>query len=208
MYCNTEALTFNIASLLKRQIMKILMFLKPLFIFLLTFLFAYIFGYPSLKRFLEKAVVIQEDMEKNDEVKAPAITFCVEFPQSWKNTTIEMNAEKLMNLFGESCPSKELDCIEEKTYSKDELIINANQNLFNKTDISKSKFWNSDMTRTLFGMCHSFQYPESVGNVDFKDEFGFELNPNVPYRIFMHDPNFFILSNNQVFIPHIDISLR
>ena len=85
-------------------------------------------------------MVIQEDIEKNDEVQVPAIIFCVEFRQSWKNTKIEMNAETLMNLLGESCPSKEFDCIEEKTYSKDKLIMNANHNLLNKTDISKSKF--------------------------------------------------------------------
>ena len=91
---------------------------------LLFVIFIYLFGYPALVTFLEKAVMIKTSKEKSKPLlESPAVTICVDVSHSTKER-VESYDEYLLDVF---CPSATSandvsDCFNIEFYNSSELI--------------------------------------------------------------------------------------
>ena len=60
------------------------------------------------------------------------------------------------------------------------------------------------MAMFYYGMCHSFIYPGKVTAGDGEDDtFSFYLNPELSYRVIIHDPRFYHIVSNSLVFPRI-----
>ena len=93
-------------------------------------------------------------------------------------------------------------CIEEATYNFTDIIIdswleNPIRPTGNRPNLRNRIFWTADFTQTWPGMCFTLNIEESDGN----NEIHLFFNVNLTFIVFVHDPNFFIYSNNPEAIP-------
>ena len=91
--------------------------LQHLFAVTLFFLFIYLFGYPSICKYLNRDTIVIQTVEKTSDIPAPAITVV----PHWRDN---------LDLFldpNNSCWFEDVyDCIEEKyTYPLNEIIYNS-----------------------------------------------------------------------------------
>ena len=100
--------------------MKSLFINLQVFVCLLLFvIFTFLFGYPALLTFLEKAVMIKTSKEKSKPLlESPAVTICVDVSHSTKER-VESYDEYLLDVF---CPSATSandvsDCFNRKFYN-------------------------------------------------------------------------------------------
>ena len=64
-----------------------------------------------------------------------------------------------------------------------------------------TSLWRSDMASIYYGMCHTFRNPEKV---DTDSSAGrFFLEPNITYKVLLHDPQFYLILINSLTFPRI-----
>ena len=89
------------------------------------------------------------------------------------------------------------ECIRENTFP-----FNVKQNVMN------SSLWSSIMSVVYAGLCHTFDYPEPLSGDINRDSFLFYLDPNISYRIIVHDPKFHLLVTNSIAFPRIRLEYK
>ena len=70
--------------------------------------------------------------------------------------------------------------------------------------------WTSDMALIFFGVCHSLIYPHKI-SADHRDVVNsstFYLDPSINYRIFIHDPKFYLLLSKNGIFPRIFLQYK
>ena len=102
-----------------------------------------------------------------------------------------MKGEKLSSSLiawssGTFCTLDVFDCVRDSTFSLNSSISQDKMN---------SSLWSSNMASIDFGMCHTFTY-KNKENIDFNY---FNLEPNLNYRIFIHDPKYHQLVIRRLF---------
>ena len=90
----------------------------------------------------------------------------------------------------------------EKTYKLQELVEdswlgNPRAPTNKKLSIMKTIFWTPDFTLAWSGMCYTLDIEDSKGN----NLVHFFLNINLTFIVFIHDPNYYLNSNNPQTIP-------
>ena len=68
-------------------------------------------------------------------------------------------------------------------------------------DISIPDFWITDCTAALDGRCFTLNYSKPFGADIIKDGFLLDLNPDMAYLVYIHHPDFFLLSYNPLTMP-------
>ena len=106
-------------------------------------------------------------------------------------------------------PSSLYSCVKQKTYNLSESLLTARLGVTrNSQDILDPDFWNSDMTVSEHGFCHTFDYPIKLGADPFEEVVTFILDKKLEYKVRVHDPNFFLVTANPIAIPQIPMELR
>ena len=84
------------------------------------------FGLPCIKRFFANEITVSEFVEKKTLLKPPAITIC---PHNWKyDSPPIMPVGHYKNNCGDESGAKDFsDCVENKTFGIDELVVSATQ---------------------------------------------------------------------------------
>ena len=181
-----------------------------LFVFFLLFVgFLLMFGYPAIQSYLEKAVMFQETTSmSNADLEPPAITICVDTQSSLKKESSVLGAGKSMEAIIQSICGKDnitvdevMKCFEYVFYNSSELIVKSI--LYGKPTVFS---WNTDITVWAYGKCHSLLEPPKIG-VENNESIRLNMKPNLPYRLFVHDRNFFFPSGNPLTIPGVAKSL-
>ena len=191
--------------------MNILVFLKYLFSISLLITFIWFFGIPSWNKFQAREVIINKRDITTDEIAPPALTICAE--NGWKSEDYaydiedyNLSLEYLDNMYStiiiQNCGQtsnfeESLECIDGKTYSLGDLVPKAIEDKHSK-DILNSSSWISDISYTQVGKCHTLN--NSVP-LDFSN-WVFNLK-NISYKIFVHDPDFHLISSNPAVIPSL-----
>ena len=88
---------------------------KIIFFVFLAFLFIYLFGFKSIKKFLEKNTFTETSVLTSDQIKPPAMTVCN--LQAWKKI---QNEQKRNLRFACGNTSNIYECITEKTFTRDQ----------------------------------------------------------------------------------------
>ena len=159
------------------------------------------FGLPCLKKFLANKVIVNEFVTKNISLKPPAITIC---PQKWKNQPSPMTA---IGNYRKNCENANgandfSDCVANKTFGFDEVILFAQQGIEDVSAIKLSdpNLWTSDMTLTTGGRCYTLKYDQEL-KVDFRTDSIVINLAVIDYFIFLHNPDFFLVTLNPLTVP-------
>ena len=154
----------------------------------LLVVFLSFFGMPAIERFLKKDVIIVETLKKTDGIPTPAITISV--PKQPRN---------------HSCFNKNVsieDCLE-KNYLKQSDII---KNVIMGSTLRKQVNLTSEIVREDFsglyaGIYFTLSLPFKIGTDMRKDILFIGLKANLSYLVFIHDPRYFLFTDNPKAIP-------
>ena len=187
-----------------------LRFARLIFTIVLAGLFLKLFGYPALMKYLESSVLIKVStlLPLKDGIPPPAITFCpltpvLPYPTGWKNSTGEFR-----HVLHAECGQEFTniaDCVRQKTYKLNETLMGANAGMINPHPLLNSSLWTSYLTTLQFGNCFTLEYSE-LFTADFeKHSIWLHFDKNLMYDVYIHDPNFFLITNNLQVIPQARI---
>ena len=87
-----------------------------------------------------------------------------------------------------------LRCVKEKTFSLSSTIKQSKMN---------SSIWSSNMANVYYGFCHTFTNPEKLPAAAYAPAGVFYLNPNLTYRVILHDPLFYHVVINGLVFPRV-----
>ena len=189
---------------------QIFLFSKLFVIVALLAVFINYFGLNSLKRYKEKKVFVTSSQKLEDFIPAPAVTICPADPvtlSSFPNLSEEDQHNMVMgNPFEYLCGSVDGNAT---------AIVDCVENLaFNLTDVVKLEakgslpmFWEKVKPGPVLenwkaefingkGLCFIYRSRGHFGNDDWAHAIVVGLDPDLEYHVFVHDPNFFVLSHN------------
>ena len=202
----------------KMELKNSLHYLRYIFVLILISLFLILFGYPSTKAYMQGSVVVETEYQVGEKLEFPAITFCVDAVDAWKDIDelkilTEANISHSQSIVQKRCRSSStediIQCIKSKTYTLEEIVIVATSKFLNNismtVNVMNAKFWSSSFTQPEFGTCHKFYHPPIEKDVSVSEapQFFFTLNSSLTHNIFIHDPKFFMLMMTPSIIPGI-----
>ena len=97
-------------------------------------------------------------------------------------------------------------CVRNKTYTLEETIWenDTNVNVYENSkspervkDHINASAWNTWMTTTMFGFCHTLVYPKPMERLE-----AMIVILKGDFRVMLHDPNFFVLRYQNFYIPY------
>ena len=168
------------------------------------------FGVPALEKYsnavVGEAKIIEKDL--GDGLRPPAITLCP-FKynyQGWKQATVE-NRDMDDQSYNRWCKSANSttdfeNCIEEKTFALNDTVLLALKGWEGK-NITAPEFWTSDVPQSLSGRCYTLDLDIKLGINSLTEGIILQLNPNLTYTIFFHQPDFYRFSFNSVAMPSV-----
>ena len=117
----------------------------------------------------------------------------------------------MIKMFAQTCQTTFTDansffkCAESLTYNKSEIILGTKQ--FDTLTLTTSDM-TADWDLMSYSMNHGRCYtPSSLGQLNETRQITVPLNKSVSYRIWIHDPEFFVISWNPSSVPFVEISL-
>ena len=168
------------------------------------------FGVPALEKYsnavVGEAKIIEKDL--GDGLRPPAITLCP-FKynyQGWKNAT-KKDKDMDDQSYNRWCKSANSTadfekCIEENTFGLNDSVILAQKGLEGE-NITDPEFWTSDVSQSLCGRCHTLDLDVKLGINALSDGIILNLNSELTYTIFIHEPYFYRFAFNSVAMPGV-----
>ena len=183
--------------------------LKMIFLFCLIGVCFFVFGFDFIARFLARETTVNESLEQKQALKPPAITIC---PQvGWKNSNFSTAG---FRVHCKNANSSDMfwKCLEERTYNFSEIILSATHghplNVV-KTLTDGPKFWTWSTPGRSEGRCFTLLYDQHF-QIDMKtDVIVINLKPpSRYYTVFLHDPDFFVITYNPFTLPVTEIDIN
>ena len=118
----------------------------------------------------------------------------------------------MIQLFSQTCQEnltdaeKFFECAETLTFNKSEIVLGTKQ--FNTLTLTTSDLpadWDLMSYSINHGRCYT---TSSLGQLNETRQISVPLNKSVSYRIWIHDPDFFVISWNPSSVPFVEISLE
>ena len=172
----------------------------------LTSIFLFFFGLPAVKQFLAREVMVVKTMrESGGKIATPSISINARNSKTKLGWKVEDTWKYL-----ESCllsSNSTNSCIEDGTYSQNEVFNNVLLGYTRKFSlINTTNLWQKYFVRTVHGSLFTFNFPFQVGPDLYNDRLVFELSYDLEYRIYIHDPKYFVITSNNAYFPVIKIS--
>ena len=164
---------------------------RPALQLILLVIFLFFFGLPSIETYWKKEVIVVEKKSDSDGFPFPAITISVWMPEEERpyecyhlNHSIER-------------------CIEAKSLSNSDLLKGVWLGHVRRIPLNVTKdVLTEDSGHSRSGRFYTLNLPLTIGPDDDKDQvFLFLSNITLQYQLFIHDPKFFVYSDNLVGIP-------
>ena len=189
---------------------QLFIFCKLLVVFVLFVIFLHFFGIRSLERYLKKKVLVTKTNELVAFIPAPAITICPFNPGTGhvfaNDFSKEEKHEMRENVVGYLCghlngnASAIVDCVEELAYNLSSVVLRETRGVEGNawdqfgTEL-KPENWRVESFDAK-GLCFVYLSPYHFGNNDALEAITLHLRHDLKYNIYIHDPNFFVLSKN------------
>ena len=145
------------------------------------------FGLPSLRRFLDRKVVVTSSDEDQDNFPSPSVTVCARKPisaEGFPKDLADLNPDD--SAIGQICMGKEgaeiATCIEKNTFDLESTVALK----YDKSNTS----WVPDFTLSQVGMCYT------LNGVNLTTLPSLEFNTNNKYGVLIHDPNLYHITYN------------
>ena len=178
---------------------------KGIFIFALAGIFLRYFCYKSYVKYNKYDTVFTETRVKVDPPKLVGITIFAWHKtmfNGWKNNERVFDLRRWQRLCNESTDfDRVVQCINNRTYKHNDIIEKYQNMIFpNQTDVIKETIYTDDITTFAFGKSYTIK-------ISYSNEDGYHfiihLKPGQNYSIFIHDPNFYVVTINPEVFPHI-----
>jgi hypothetical protein len=172
----------------------------------LVTVFLVFFGIKSWERFEERKVVVTTAEEDHGSIFAPAVTVCPQNPETQvglKNWTF--NSKTMMDIVNSDmakvvCEGKTYEtieqCIQNEAYNLTDAVTRTSKGFQSGHDKISDRFWNPEFSYVQAGLCHTLEANLTMGTDRFTEALRIELNENLTYWTFIHDPNLFLLNLN------------
>lgn len=155
---------------------------------LLLTTFLHFFGFPAISRFEKKEVLVVEATKETEGIPLPAITIAV------------VNQIKDDSCFDKNASIER--CVERDTLDRSEMLRRVVIGSVLKKEMNLThENVREDFTLNYGGRYYTLDLPIKIGPDDSKDQLFLELNRNLTYKIFIHDPRYFLFSINPVALP-------
>ena len=185
--------------------------IKLCFVLLLLFSFLFLMAWPSLQKFMAGGVLIEvsripkqkDGKPQIQQLEAPALTFCARNTSYWKNASKVVDNGMVDANCRDEKHQEVIDCIEERTFSINDTIITAFHDLTNITSVMNPIYWTPNFGSPYLGMCHTFIYPTKLKADMLADGVIFQLDPDLSYKVIIHDPKYFLMASNPLVFPRI-----
>ena len=156
-------------------------------VLLITFL--YFFGFPAVERFSKKEVMVVESTKDTKGIPSPSITFAV-----------------VNQIKNDSCFEKDTSielCLKRYTLNRSEMLRRVIIGWKRKREINLTdENVKEDFTLNYPGRYYTLDLPMKIGPDDDEDQIFLELNTNLSYTLFIHDPEYFFVYNvNPIALP-------
>ena len=168
-------------------------------------------AWPSLEKFLEGGIFIEVSRvpkqinrkPQMQELDSPAVTFCARNYSYWKDTTVINGDSMVQSNCGFKNISEVLECIRSRTFSLNDTIKTAFYDLTSLKSLKVEKFWRENFGSPYLGMCHTFHATIKLKADMMKDGLIFQLDPELSYKIYIHDPKYYLMAANPLVYPRI-----
>ena len=144
-------------------------------------------------------------------IEAPIISIAAWNPDTnngWRGNTsmtydlIEANCED--NIRNESVDQ----CIEERTYKKEEIIEDVILGYTAKKSLLGEDIFTKDFTTAWDGMHYSLDLNQRFGPDDSTDQLYILLDKRLTYSVALHDPRYFVVNTNPAGLPNVNLRLE
>ena len=174
-------------------------------VILLVVLFKY-FGLPSWERYKEEKTVVTSAEKDLGGIPAPTVTVCSannETMIGFKNSSVRMenftNGEFVFKLCKGLTGDDIIHCVKNETFGFSEGIKMASKGLLGLAgNLPYPRFWSPEFSWSAVGICYQLEANVTLGITKTLDVLKIVLKTSKS-SIFIHDPNFFLVSNNPGF---------
>ena len=184
---------------------------RPLLQMTLFAIFLAFFGLPAIERYQAKQVMVVKIRRDTGGIEAPTISIAAWNPQTkngWRG-----NTSMTYDLTEANCKdynrSRSVDqCIEERTYKKEEIIKDVILGYtVKKSLLEQQDIFTEDFSTAWDGMHYSLDLSKRIGPDDSADQLFILLDKKLTYSIALHDPRYFVVNTNPAGLPNVILRL-
>ena len=164
---------------------------KPLFQLILLATFFYFFGLPAVDTYLKKEVIVVENKKDTDGIPFPAITIAA-LGQEEPEICYKLNDGSIET------------CIENNSLNNSDLLkgVRSSFGSFGMASLNLTEdMFTEDSTQYWIGRYYTINMSLTIGPDDNQIHFLLSKKINFKLQIFVHDPKFFIFSDNPIAFP-------
>ena len=183
---------------------QIFLFSKLCVVVVLFVVFIKYFGLNSLERYQEKKVYVTSTQKLEEFIPAPTLTICP--INSFPDVPEEERHVMMENPFKFHCGSVDgnasaiVECVEKLAYNLSDLVkleAKGSMPMFREEAATGpvAEHWKAEFINGG-SLCLIHRSPHHFGSEDYAHAIVVGLNPDLEYNLFIHDPNFFVLSHN------------
>ena len=171
-------------------------------------LFLHFFGYPAVKKYQEKKVLVVKSRRKIEGTQAPSVTI-VSAGRDTKTGWKKEGWAGFVETFCKDANTAEtiVSCIEQETYNQSEITtkVTLGDMVEGYSNEVKDLNWTEDFTHTYAGRTYTLDFPiklKALPSLDNTLRIGLELVPvmglktSVKYEVYIHDPKYFHVTRN------------
>ena len=164
---------------------------RLIFQLVLFAIFLYFFGLPAVEEYMRKEVMVVETEKDMGGIPIPAITIAV--------------PDQLEEDVFDRCNMSLDKCIMARTPNASNLIESVQLGYERRMFINLTKeMLTEDFSQIWAGRYFTLNLPISIGPDDDEDQLFIVLYPQFIYQILVHDPEFFIFTDNPTAIPQMN----
>ena len=183
---------------------------------ILLAIFTYLFGYPSLGKFMSRALQVNKKEITLTRAESPAFTFCPMNPliagAGWRTY---FDIYETLDVLSEICgnATDAYACIDENTFNVNDMIYEGALMEVQKddspwapvVDFTNETLWKRVFTLSFYGFCYSIQ--PNMDYSSYRPYFAFNDLLNLTYAIYIHDPAYFMLAISPLTVPRAYLQL-
>ena len=170
---------------------------RPVFQLVLLATFLYFFGFPIIETYQKKEVMMVEKKRNTHGIPSPAITIAL-WTQSEQNDVCYELDEAIEK------------CIDAKSLNRSDLLKGAMLGYQTNSAVNLTEeMFTEDSTHPWSGKYYTLNLPSYIGPSDSTDQlYLFLSNTTLFTTIFIHDPKFFVFTDNPGALPLEFISFK
>ena len=164
------------------------------------------FGIPALEKFSSAVVGEAKLVEKGEGLRPPAVTLCPfkHNYQGWKEAPLEnrnLDDQSYQRWCSSANNTADFEaCIEEKTFGLNDTVLLALKG-WDGENITGSQFWSTDVSAAMNGRCFTLDIDVKLGIDAMTEGVILNLNENLTYTMFLHQPDFYRFAFNPATMP-------